>query len=86
MWVSSSSPGRQKVYFYRVYLYNLGEARIFDYDTANQLNTLEVLKKLRLKFPDIPMTVIWDQVPYHRAQSVKLAAEALNIHLEPLPS
>lgn len=85
-WVSSSSPGRQKVSFYGVYLYNLGEVRIFPYDTANQLNTIEVLKKLRIEFPDLPMTVIWDQCPYHRAQSVKLAGEALKIEIEPLPS
>lgn len=31
-WVSSSSPGREKVSFYGVYLYNLGQVRIFPYD------------------------------------------------------
>ena len=66
LWVSSSSPGRQKVSFYGVYLYNLGQVRIFPYDTANQFNTIAVLKKLRVEFPDIPITVIWDQCPYPR--------------------
>ena len=32
------------------------------------------------------MTVIWDQAPYHRAQSVKSEASTLKINLEPLPS
>ncbi len=85
-WVSSSSPGREKVSFYGVYLYNLGQVRIFPFDTANQFHTIDVFKKLRIEFPDIPMTVIWDQAPYHRAQSVKLTASTLNINLEPLPS
>lgn len=85
-WVSSSSPGRQKVSFYGAYLYNYGQVRIFPYDTANQFNTIAVLKDLRVEFPDIPITVIWDQCPYHRASAVKLAAHAFNIELQPLPS
>jgi len=85
-WISSSSPGRSKVSFYGVYLYNYGLVRIFPFESANQFNTIEVLKKLRVEFPSIPITAIWDRVSYHRAQSVKLAAEALKINLEPLPS
>jgi transposase len=85
-WISSSSPGRAKVSFYGVYIYNLGQVRIFPFDTANQFNTIDVLKQLRVEFPDIPLTVIWARVSYHQARSVKLAAETLNIHLEPLPS
>lgn len=38
-WVSESSPGRTKVSFYGVYIYNLGEVRIFPSQTANGLNT-----------------------------------------------
>jgi transposase len=85
-WISSSSPGRAKVSFYGVYIYNLGQVRVFPFETANQFNTIDVLKQLRVEFPDIPLTVIWDRVSYHQARSVKLAAETLNIHLEPLPS
>ena len=84
-WVSSSSPGRKRVSFYGVYLYNLGQVRIFPYDTANKFNTVDVLKKLRVEFPDIPIKLIWDGAPYHRAQLVKDAAETLDIGLEPLP-
>ena len=74
-WVSSSSPGRQKVSFYGVYLYNLAQVRIFPYDRANQFNTVELLKRLRVEFPDIPIKLVWDGAPYHRAQSVQSAAE-----------
>ena len=84
-WVSSSSPGRQKVSFYGIYLYNLGQVRIFPYDTANGFNTIDVLKRLRVEFPDMAMTVVWDGAPYHRKHEVKDVAKILDIHLEPLP-
>lgn len=84
-WISSSSPGRKKVSFYGVYIYNQGTVRIFPYEQAEKLNTIDVLKKLRVEFPDTKMTVIWDGAPYHRAKSVKCAASCLDINLEPLP-
>jgi transposase len=85
-WVSSSSPGLAKVSFYGVYLYTLGQVRIFPYDTAHQFNTVDVLKQLRVEFPDIPFKVIWDGASYHRAQLVQAASQALDICLEPLPA
>ena len=84
-WISSSSPGRKKVSFYGVYIYNQGTVRIFPYEQAEKLNTIDVLKKLRVEFPDSPMTVVWDGAPYHRAKLVKCAASCLDINLEPLP-
>ena len=84
-WISSSSPGRQKVSFYGVYIYNQGTVRIFPYKQAEKINTIDVLKKLRVEFPDIPITIIWDGAPYHRAKLVKQAASCLDINLEPLP-
>jgi transposase len=85
-WVSSCSPGRAKVSFYGVYVYNLGEVRIFPYETANGLNTIDVLNKLRTEFPDRPMSLVWDGGSYHRSQIVKDTAAALKINLEPLPA
>lgn len=84
-WVSSSSPGRERVSFYGIYLYNLGQVRIFPYDTANQFNTVDMLGKLRAEFPGMPIKMVWDGAPYHRAQLVKEAATTLDIGLEPLP-
>lgn len=84
-WVSSSSPGLAKVSFYGVYLYNLGQVRLFPYDIANKFNSVDLLQKLRSEFPEIPMKLVWDGAPYHRAQLVKEEAKTLNITLEPLP-
>ena len=84
-WVSSSSPGLRKVSFYGVYLYNLGQVRFFPYDTANGLNSIEVLQQIRAEFPDIEMTLIWDGAPYHRSGAVKAAADDLNIDIFSLP-
>jgi hypothetical protein len=39
-WVSSCSPGLAKVSFYGVYIYNLGQVRLFPDDVANGLNTV----------------------------------------------
>ncbi len=63
-WVSSSSPGRKKVSFYGVYIYNQAQTRIFPYDKAEQINTIEVLKKLQTEFPDQKITIVWDGAPY----------------------
>lgn len=83
-WVSSSSPGLRKVSFYGVYIYNLGQVRIFPYEKAEKFNTIDVLKKLRTEFSEQEMTVIWDGASYHRARMVKEAAEVLDISLQRL--
>lgn len=85
-WVSSNSPGRVKVSFYGVYVYNYAKVKIFPYLKADQFNTIDVLKQLRTELPDHQITLIWDGAPYHRAQSVKQALEMLQINLQPLPS
>jgi transposase len=85
-WVSSSSPGRKKVSFYGAYIYNQATTRIFAYDKAEKINTIDVLKKLRVEFPEIKMTVVWDGAPYHRAKLVQAAASALDINLQALPA
>ncbi len=84
-WVSSSSPGRQKVSFYGAYIYNQATTRIFPYEKAETLNTIDVLKKLRTEFPHQKITIVWDGAPYHRAKLVKQAASEMSINLEPLP-
>ena len=83
-WVSSSSPGLAKVSFYGAYIYNIGQVRLFPYNVANGINTIEVLQRLRAEFPDRTMTMIWDGAPYHRSQLVKDEAISLNLNLQPL--
>lgn len=85
-WVSSSSPGLAKVSFYGLYLYNLGQVRIWPFEQANQENTVEVLKRLRVEFPDVPIKLVWDGAPYHRAKLVQEAAQTLDIGLVRLPA
>lgn len=85
-WVSSSSPGREKVSFYRVYLYNLAQVSVFAYDQADQFNTIDLLKRLRVEFPDVPLKLVWDGASYHRAQAVQASATALDMTLAPLPA
>jgi transposase len=85
-WISSTSPGLAKVSFYGVYLYNLGQVRLFPYLQANGDNTVDVLKKIRNEFPDEDITLIWDGASYHRGEKVIHAIEKLDITLEPLPA
>lgn len=85
-WVSSSSPGLKKVSFYGLYLYDLAQVRIFPYEVADQETAIDVLERLRTEFPDLPIKLVWDGAPYHRALSVWDAAQTLNIELQPLPA
>lgn len=85
-WVSSCSPGLEKVSFYGLYLYNLGQVRIFAFDKADQFNTIKMLTLLRTEFPDRPIKMIWDGAPYHRAATVMWAAKTLEIGLQQLPA
>ena len=60
------------------------QPRLFPYDVANGINTIEVLKQIRAEFPAQTMTTIWDGAPYHRSHLVKDEAKSLNINLQPL--
>ena len=77
---------RTKVSFYGIYVYNQATTRIFPYEKAEKVNTIDVLKKLRVEFLGTKMTVVWDGAPYHRAKLVREAASALDIRLQPLPA
>ena len=46
---------------------------------------MDILKKLRVEFPERPIKVVWDGAPYHRAQLVTAAAATFDVDLEPLP-
>lgn len=41
-WVSSNSPGRAKVSFYGIYVYNYAQVKIFPYSKADQFHSIEV--------------------------------------------
>lgn len=87
LWICSSSPGLSaKVSFYGVYLYNLGETEIWPYPRANGDYTIEVLERLRQRFPTRPINMVWEGAPYHRAAKVRQRADELAIELMPLPA
>ena len=68
-----------------IYIYNQAQTKIFPYEKAEKINTIDVLKKLRVEFPQEQITVVWDGAPYHRAKVVIEAASAMDICLLPLP-
>lgn len=78
--------GFLQVSFYGLYLYDLAQVRIWPYEAGNQDNTVEVLERLRAEFPDLPIKLVWDGAPYHRAKRVSASAHDLNIGLVPLPA
>jgi transposase len=85
-WVSSCSPGRAKVSFFGVYIYNQGKVNIYPYERGNSETTIDVLEKIRADLPDENITIIWDGARYHRSNLVKKAAKRLNIELQLLPA
>lgn len=86
-WVSSNSPGLSaKVSFYGLYLYNLGQVEIWPYPRANGDYTLEVLERLRAKFPTRTLKLLWDGAAYHRSLKVQQRAAELDIELIRLPA
>lgn len=85
-WVVSRSPGLSaKLSFYGLYLDNEGAVRLWPYPRANGEHTMDVLRRLHAEYPDRKLIVVWDGAPYHRANSVRDAAAALDIELVPLP-
>lgn len=87
-WVCSSSPGlHAKVSFYGLYLYNEGQVRIWPYERANGILTIDVMRRLREEFPNRHIRIVWDGAAYHRSKIVMAAAVAsMNIELIRLPA
>ena len=84
-WVSSSSPGRAKVSFYGLYIYDVAQVRIWPYDKADSDNTCDVVERLQKEFPLIPIKLVWDGASYHRSAQTLDKAKALGVDLVPLP-
>lgn len=59
--------------------------RIFPDEVANQQSAVDVLERLRAEFPGLPIKLVWDGAPYHRARSVRDVAQTLDIELQPPP-
>lgn len=86
LYVASSSPGlKAKVTFYGIYLYSEPSVRVWPYERANGLLTIDVLERLRREHGTRPIIVVWDGASYHRSEIVRAAAERLGIELVRLP-
>jgi len=86
LYVASSSPGlKAKVSFFGIYLYSEPSVRIWPYERANGVFTIDVLERLRREHGDRPIVVVWDGASYHRSAIVRAAAERLHIQLVRLP-
>ncbi len=79
------TPSKSRISFYGIYIYNLGEVRKIPDDTANGLNTIDVLNTLKAEFQNDPMTLIWNGASYHRSHIAKDAVAVLDLKVEPLP-
>lgn len=85
-WVCSSSPGlSEKVSCYGLYLYNEGQVQIWPYPRANGDYTVEMLERLRARYPGRTLKLLWDGASYHRSLKVRQRAAELDIELIPLP-
>jgi transposase len=87
LYVASSSPRlAAKVSFYGLYLITEPEVLIWDYPRANGTHTVDVLERLRARFPERPIVLVWDGAPYHRSKMTYQAATRLGIELVRLPA
>ena len=50
------------------------------------MNQSRRILRLRVEFPDVPIKLVWDGAPYHRAYVVQEAAQTLEIDLVRLPT
>lgn len=75
-----------KVTCFGVYALDHSEpVQIFTASWANGETTCQMLRRLRLSYPDRPLILFWDNVSYHKALCVRELAAQLGIDLRPLP-
>lgn len=86
LWVNTRSPGLSKrVTFYGLYVWTEARVHIWDYERANGEHTIDVLRRLRQRYPERTIRVVWDGASYHRKGDVCAQAVRLGIELVPLP-
>lgn len=88
LWRKSTSPGLDhRLNWYGAYDFTHGRCLLWEKGYCNGDNTVEFLGLLARSFskPEQQLVVIWDGASHHRSKVVKAAAEALGIHLLPLP-
>ena len=87
LWVSSHSPKlADKITFYGVYYYNLGQVRIWPYPCGRKEHTVNVLERIRQEHPDRKIDIIWDGASWHTAHVVRDAGVRLNLNIIQMPA
>ncbi len=87
LWVSSHSPKlADKISFYGVYYYNLGQVRIWPYPCGRKEHTVNVLERIRQEHPDREIDIIWDGASWHTAHFVRDAGIRLNLNIIQMPA
>lgn len=87
-WRASDCPSlSERINWYGAYDFSQGQCLIWNEGNCNQENTVKFLHHLAawLGPSSIPVVIIWDGAPCHRAESVQAAAAALSFTLVPLP-
>jgi transposase len=85
-YVTSTSPGLERVSFFGAYVYNEAKVCIWPTERANASTTIEFLENLRAAYPTGRLRVCWDGASYHRAEEVYSRAGELRIKLTQLPA
>lgn len=87
LWVNSYSRSLgAKVTCFGFYALDHSEpVQIWPASWANGETTCQMLRRLRLTYPDRPLVLFWDNVSYHRALCVRELAAQLGIELRFLP-
>ena len=87
--VDTTSPRRgEKVSYYSAVCLETGEVEVMELEgDSNAATSTAFLRQLRDQYPE-PMTVIWDNSPAHRGDTIRayLTAPNLNLRLMNLPS
>ncbi|WP_263322482.1 IS630 family transposase [Endozoicomonas sp. Mp262] len=86
-WVSSHSPKlADKITFYGIYYYNLGQVRIWPYPCGRKEHTVNVLERIRQEHPDREIDIVWDGASWHTTHVVRGAGLRLNLNIIQMPA
>lgn len=88
-WRASDCPRlADRINWYGAYDFLAGQCLLWNEGPCNGEQTIQFLHRLKAWLGDsqLPVVIIWDNAPCHRAQPVQAAATALGFTLMPLPA
>jgi hypothetical protein len=87
-WRTSDCPSlAERINWYGAYDFSQGRCFIWNEGSCDQEHTLQFLQRLAAWLGEVvvPVVIIWDGAPWHRAKRVQTAAAELGFTLVPLP-